>query len=236
MADQLDYEAAFRFARALSTLDGFPRYDEAIEATASDLVRWCLGRVIEGRVWSAEAQAFWLVTEAREHWDKWKGTAALRDLFRARFVPEPPASNQARDVKELEKLYGKPDPDWSSKFLKTALTGNKAKDHANQLNEVRYQAIRDSLYYTEGPGRSELGKGQSARDRDKAESFWNDAMKHHNEKHADDVAFFRHAIARGDVDAVPPLPSYDPPDKRGVRSITQADFDALRKKRQEEPS
>lgn len=48
--------------------------------------------------------------------------------------------------REWERLYGKPDPNWTR-----TLTGNYTQQKARML----WQRIRDIVYYTEGPGRNE---------------------------------------------------------------------------------
>jgi hypothetical protein len=90
MADELKMEDAIRIARRLKTIPGMPWDDDVTMGNAQDLVRWCRGAILDGRnIWSAEAQAEWLVTTARETWEeKWLGTAALYGLFRAKFKPE----------------------------------------------------------------------------------------------------------------------------------------------------
>lgn len=87
MAEVLKLERARALARSLTTIDGFPRYEEAIEATAEDLVRWCRGVDIDGKYWPPERQAYWLVTEARENMaDRWESTAALLAMFNKKFA------------------------------------------------------------------------------------------------------------------------------------------------------
>lgn len=85
MSDQLDIETAMRLARSLTTIEGFPRFEDAITATAADLVAWCQGAFIDGRPWSANSQASWLVSEARLTWRRWSGTGDFLALFRSKF-------------------------------------------------------------------------------------------------------------------------------------------------------
>lgn len=94
----LTFEQAKPLALRLATIDDFPRYDEAIDATADDLVRWCKGGTFEGREWIPIAQARWLVDEARHRWDKWPGTFHLLALFRTKFDTTPPPSNAAQEL------------------------------------------------------------------------------------------------------------------------------------------
>lgn len=83
MAD-LTLPVAQNLAASLCTI-GHPYSQPVINATAMDLIKWCHGAIIEGRVLSAEEQAEQLVEEARLTWlQGWQdkgGTAALRALF-----------------------------------------------------------------------------------------------------------------------------------------------------------
>jgi len=82
----LDLEVAMKLATQLTTIYDCPRSAIAIEAMAQDLVRWCRGWIGNNNVWPPEAQARWLVREAREKWtEKWLGTGALKQLLDARF-------------------------------------------------------------------------------------------------------------------------------------------------------
>jgi hypothetical protein len=221
---ELDLAVAVQLAAQFKTLAGFPW--DGVEATAADLVRWCRGSILDNTVWPPEAQARWLVDEARDTWDKWKSTASLRALFMSKFErrklhPEQNVFNTA----ELQAKYGPPDPEWSQRLVKfPAPTGNKVKDHRDAINAMRYQAIRDCLYYTEGLGRFE--HEGDAKERRNNEAWWQKAMDYHNERHLEEVKFLRAAIAAGKLDATPPLPEYSP--TANVRSLTQAEFDRLK--------
>jgi len=96
MAATLDLDAAKLIAAQLKLIPGF--WDDVMITTcAADLVRWCHGAFIDGGMWTPEKQAEWVVTEARENWDKWLGTAAFRQLFRSKFVAPIPPGNAAVD-------------------------------------------------------------------------------------------------------------------------------------------
>ena len=83
MAD-LHLEVARHLAGSLVTI-GHPPCEDAINATALDLIRWCKGSIIDGRIWTPEHQAEALVYEARTTWDRWRGTKQLLELFRAKY-------------------------------------------------------------------------------------------------------------------------------------------------------
>jgi hypothetical protein len=95
---------------------------------------------------------------------------------------EPPVDQR----QQWEKEYGPPDLEWSQRFAEgataTALTVDPAarkRQHQEERRAMLWQAIRDSLYYTEGPG--------SGRPSD----FWQTAMEKHKRNHPDEVAAFR---------------------------------------------
>lgn len=80
-------DLAGQLAESLNSIPEFPWKPEVVIATAEDLIRWCTGASVEGEWWDAEKQARWLVTEARETWKEWKGTAGLKALFYEKFPP-----------------------------------------------------------------------------------------------------------------------------------------------------
>jgi len=97
----LDLEVAMKLATQLTTIYDCPRSAIAIEAMAQDLVRWCRGWIGNNNVWPPEAQARWLVREAREQWtEKWLGTGALKQLLEARFPPSTRPGNAAQPLGE----------------------------------------------------------------------------------------------------------------------------------------
>lgn len=98
---ELDLEVALKLATQLTTIADCPRSAIAIEATAQDLIRWCRGWIGQNNVWPPEAQARWLVREARETWtEKWLGTGALKQLLDARFPSTSLPGNAAQPLGE----------------------------------------------------------------------------------------------------------------------------------------
>jgi hypothetical protein len=83
---KLDPEFAHRLAQRLKTIPECPQSNDAIEAMADDLRKHC----------ADEAEAEWLVSYARDTWEKWRGTRGLLDALETR-RPQLPASNQAID-------------------------------------------------------------------------------------------------------------------------------------------
>jgi hypothetical protein len=95
---ELDQNIAVELATKFKSILNFPW--DCIEATAEDLIRWCTGAIVEDHVWPPDAQARWLAREARENWEKWLGTAALKQLFDAKFHPPKPSGNAAKPLGE----------------------------------------------------------------------------------------------------------------------------------------
>jgi hypothetical protein len=135
------------------------------------------------------------------------------------------------DPKEQwEKEYGKPDVEWSRRM--TSATGiasdvkvdpaERKRLYTEENRAVLWQAIRDSIYYTEGPG---------ARGPDQ---FWSAAMAKHNRNHPAEVAAFRVQLAECGwdqlmaVDWLKSMPVMVRPQRASValaNPITQADVD-----------
>jgi hypothetical protein len=85
MAD-LDMKQDIFYARGLTT-NGHPFGEDAVIHTAQDLQAWCKGAILDGAVWTPEAQASWLVRHIRENWTTWTGTADMKALFMQKFHP-----------------------------------------------------------------------------------------------------------------------------------------------------
>jgi len=122
------FDQALAFARTLTLIPDFPRFEEALMATAEDLVNWCKGAFIEGIVWAPESQAAWLVREARRKMTKWTGTAELLAIFHQKFPSivkpgngfvdysnEPCICGSGKKFKDCHKGKALPPlPDWPS--------------------------------------------------------------------------------------------------------------------------
>jgi hypothetical protein len=181
MAD-LDFPMAQRIAAALTTI-GHPYNQEAIDATAWDLVEWCKGVIIDGKVYSPEDQARALVNTARLEWDCWPegGTANLRALFLLRFAPKPKVEQEGPEKWKAEGASY--DPHWSRRTLGSFAPG------ADEIEALKYEGMMSTLWYREGPGRNIIdGSGKS-------QQFWQDADQHYREKHAAEYIEVRRKIA-----------------------------------------
>lgn len=79
---------------------------------------------------------------------------------------------------EWERQYGKPN----------------AFAYPSDRVSLHWQALRDMLFYTEGPGQYELAGLGSKHERAHDAEFWGDYRHRNLETHADSVAFIRHMI------------------------------------------
>ena len=95
----------------------------------------------------------------------------IREMRDTAFGMRPQFQPAVDQRKQWEAECGKPDPKWSRRF-----TAN----YADERDAMIWQSIRDSIYYTEGPG---AVRGPSG--------FWADSMRDLNRNHAADVAAFR---------------------------------------------
>ena len=120
--------------------------------------------------------------------------------------------------KEWEAKYGPPDPMWSDRFMAGAMGTSipkidpvdRRRQHVEEKRAMLWQAIRDSLYYTEGPG---------ARGPD---DFWYEAAEKHKRNHPAEATAFRIQLEESGWDvlmAVDWLKS--PPKAAGRRAVTQ---------------
>jgi hypothetical protein len=209
MSNPVDPSVCLAFVqRYLSGLRGYPLHEDGQRCLAMHLGNYSLS------VDHAESilQAFrGLCPTPQELYD-----VAFNENLRGKF--ETPRPSQ---IEQWEKECGPADPDWSTNLLKVASTGNKHKDFLNVLLAMRYQSIRDALYFTEGAGRFEL----DTKVRRKDQAFWQTAMDGHLKNHPELVEFFREAVRTGRLDALPPVPQFDP--TLGKRSLTQAEYKLL---------
>ena len=196
MAD-LSLTDAQGLAASLVTM-GHPYSQAAINATALDLTHWCKGCEIGDHIWIPKEQAEAIVKEARLTWeDGWPekgGTLRLLGLFRQKFEPwKLGPERQTLDTKKWERQYGPPDPAFARNLLKP-LTD---REHVSDRQAVLWQAIRDSIYYTETPmGRAELARTDDKSERIEAFKFWKEAAKRNQRDHAGEVVAFRVELAQ----------------------------------------
>jgi len=123
----------------------------------------------------------------------------IRELRDAALNLRPKFQDKTDQRKEWEHEYGKPDAEWSRRFEQAA-TGTvpnvdpvaRKRQYQEQKRAMLWQAIRDSIYYTEGPGR-------------KFDSFWADAAAKHARNHPEEVAAFRVQLAESGWERLMPV-------------------------------
>ena len=141
----------------------------------------------------------------------------IREMREAALNLRPKFEQKIDQRAEWEREYGKPDPGWSARFQEKAAGAVPSVDpkerkllYAEEKRCMLWQAIRDSLYYTEGPG----GRG--------LDQFWNAAAQGHARKHPQEVAAFRAQLAES---GWPTLMEVDwlksPPNAPVRRAVTQ---------------
>jgi len=129
----------------------------------------------------------------------------IREIKDAAFNLRPQFETTVDQRKEWEALYGPPDPVWSAGLV-DRLAGRsptldpqaRKRQHGEDRNAMLWQAIRDSIYYTEGPGKIELDNLLGAKERGISRQFWREAAKRNLENHAVDVALFRIELEQSD--------------------------------------
>ena len=96
---------------------------------------------------------------------------------------------------QWEREYGKPDPEWSRRFTEAASATaatidpqERKRQYQEEKRAMLWQAIRDSLYYTEGPGSG------------RPDQFWSAAVEKHKRNHPAEVAAFRVQLAESGWD------------------------------------
>ena len=153
----------------------------------------------------------------------------LRDIRDAAHNLRPKFEPKVDQKAEWDRQYGKPDPDWSRRMM-AAATGlaapvdpmERKRQYADEKRAMLWQAIRDSIYYTEGPG----SRGP--------DQFWSAAMDRHNRNHAVEVAAFRGQLAESGwerlmavdwLKSMPVIPRVQRVPVALAHPITQADID-----------
>lgn len=111
-----------------------------------------------------------------------EGLTNLHDRY------QPPPTSEEQKAKWLAEgaIY---DPEWTKKLLNTlGDVGTGATPE--QFRQSWQQAMLDTLWYTEGPGREVIGIDRK---------FWQDARKHHQRTHAGAWRWLREQMAQPDA-------------------------------------
>ncbi len=124
----------------LAAMGNFPAEKAAVEALAKCLQRAAedTGIRMQAIVDECLASGAWCPTP----YDMRMVATSMKDKIREK--------REGSKHAEWERIYGKPDPDWSTKMVEAAMLRGGHQDAKRAIHE---QAIRDMLYYTEGDGK-----------------------------------------------------------------------------------
>lgn len=104
--------------------------------------------------------------------------------------------------KEWEAKYGPPDPAWSRALVQSIAVKldpqARKRQYVEQARAMLWQAVRDALYYTEGPGKVELDNMLGEKDRNFSRRFWRESAQWLKKDHAAEVAAFRLELEASD--------------------------------------
>ena len=207
--EDVDFSVAKVLFEALSGYRGYPKpgpgLDHFIEAFQSSVVS---------------------VAHARAVIASFDGIMpTIREIKDAAFNLRPKFETTVDQRKQWEAEYGPPDPIWSENLLRKVKADPVARgrQHVEERRAMLWQAIRDSLYYTEGPASG------------RPDEFWARAAESHKRKHPAEVAAFRVQLAESGwdrlmaVDWLKSMPAAPVRRESAVavleRPITQADID-----------
>lgn len=129
----------------------------------------------------------------------------IREMRDVALNLRPRFERKADERKEWEAKYGKPDPAFADSILSVAKADPVARryHHEEELRAMLWQAIRDSIYYTENPdGRRELVQIDDDDERINAFKFWRIAAKRNGRNHPSEFAAFRAELAERGWDAL----------------------------------
>ncbi|HUD74514.1 MAG TPA: hypothetical protein VMQ76_05530, partial [Terracidiphilus sp.] len=100
---------------------------------------------------------------------------------------------------EWEAKYGKPDPMWSANLVHDVVDAAVRKQaHIEEKRAVLWQAIRDSIYYTENAQARAMDLGAIVDNDERIEAFkfWRQAAKRNQRDHPTEVTAFRLELER----------------------------------------
>jgi hypothetical protein len=180
--EDVDFSVAKALFQALSGFKGYPRpglgEDYFVEAFQASVVS---------------------VAHARAVLASFDGVMpTIREIKDSAFNLRPKFENTVDQLKEWEAKYGPPDPMWSANLIGKLVAkpgkidpSERARQHAEERRAMLWQAIRDSLYYTEGPGKIEVDNMLGRDERNFSRKFWREAAQRNEEKHPVENALFR---------------------------------------------
>jgi hypothetical protein len=126
-----------------------------------------------------------------------------------------------------EREYGPPKPNWSINLV--------GKPHEQQKRRMLWEAIRDSVYYTEGPGRASIERISNPDKRKADRDFWTGQALRMRANHSAELeAFRRDDLSRGWDDLMKEDWANEVPEAvtlQEFKRITQADINRVKAQR-----
>lgn len=164
----------------------------------------------------------------------------IREMRDTALNLRPKYEPKVNEREKWEREYGKPDTGFSSRILDSAMGAtsmdpeSRRRHHVEERRGMLWQAIRDSLYYSEGPG--------SGRPSD----FWQKAADDHKRNHPQEVTAFRAQLSQSGWDTLMAIDwtkaIHNAPIRRTqsvapvlAHPITQSDIDAELRAQRREP-
>lgn len=92
----LNMHLALKIAARLTVVKEFPRYQEAIDAVAEDLIDLTLDCHED----EAERRARWTIETVRRTWDEWSGQSELIRIYHKQFTPPRQIKSEDNEVKD----------------------------------------------------------------------------------------------------------------------------------------
>lgn len=133
----------------------------------------------------------------------------IREMRDVALNLRPRFERKADERKEWESKYGPPDPAFSAGILGAAIASTsfdpaaRKRQHEDERRAMLWQAIRDSIYYTEtSDGRRELAEIDDKDERINAFKFWRLAANRNEKNHPAEFTAFRAELAEKGWDAL----------------------------------
>lgn len=128
--------------------------------------------------------------------------------------------------------------EWCAHLVGPPKTGDEHKDYLWDLRALMFNAIRYSIYYTEGSGSAELASHQRDKEKEDDRAFWAQAMDHHNREHPYEVACVRAVMAGRPLPPAPQPRGQAPPqikEQSGEEEEWRREEEEWRRRPEEEP-
>ena len=109
---------------------------------------------------------------------------------REKFLPKQPSQRE-----QWEKEYGQPQPAFSKMLIEAATAKlnplEKKRKHAEEVNAIHIQALRDAVYYSTPAGQAELYNIQGKNERASSKGWWSAFIQRCEQDHPQEMADIR---------------------------------------------